>query len=753
MPQGSLFKTTSDPNSVKGVVERITYRNPENNYTVLKLDTPDGHELLTVVGYCLPFTVGANVIIHGDYTEHPKFGRQLQATGASEVEPDTEDAILKYLASGLIPGVGPGTAQKLVAVFGKETMQILYNDPDQLERVPGIGQNKVRKIKDAISERRHRIETERFFVEHNITGALLNRIFEEFGNNAITEVRKDPYQLAHSVKGIGFRTADGIALNMGFELDSPHRIRAGVFYAVEKAREDGHLYLTAPELSAKTRELLDLDSSVDLHDAVYELIDQKLLVMEEHEPFALFYLARLHEAECFVARFLAERASPYPSPLIEESIAEQALQHAGDALGISFSPEQQLAVKKACTFPLLCVTGGPGCGKTTVIRAIVATFLHAGKTIALAAPTGKAAQRMSEVCQHPASTIHRLLKYNPALQRFTFGANNPLRVEVDGVEVPHEVDLVIIDEASMIDISLAKQLFAAIPQHATLVLVGDQDQLPSVGPGRVFGDILSLAELPVIALSKLFRRAEESRITTTAHLINAGLPPEIPEPDGTSSSDAYFIDRRNPEDAARIVEKLISEQVPKKFGISAPEIQILTPTNRGPLGTLELNRRIQSSLNPRNNPNDVLHLSTGEFRVGDRVCQRVNNYKLGTYGVFNGDLGTVVEVDTDKQEIVVEVWDGRLVRYDKSLIKQLSLSYAMTIHRSQGSEMPCVIMCLHESHFTLLERQLLYTGLTRAKKLLLIVGSRRALQLACQRTTSSRRNSQLAARIRDLLPQ
>jgi exodeoxyribonuclease V alpha subunit len=489
--------------------------------------------------------------------------------------------------------------------------------------------------------------------------------------------------------------------------------------------------------------LLRLEPAYDLSAPIDELIAEEYLVRapcaEAEHPVYLKHLLRAEEA---VAEFIAARAAPRAAADIGGSVVKKALAQAAASLGISFSYEQEHAVQLATEYPLLVITGGPGCGKTTIIRALALLYQLAGKRLLLAAPTGRAAQRMGQVCALPASTIHRLLKYDPAKGNFLHGVNDPL-----------SADAVIIDEASMIDVQLARDLFSAIPRAATIILVGDKDQLPSVGPGRVFGDIISVSAVKTISLSRLFRRSEESAISTMAHLINSGTVPDIPEPDGVTRTDAYFIAKPDPEEAALTVEKLVADQIPRKFGISPAEICVLTPSNRGPLGTLALNQRLQARINPppENDTEQELALHEYVLRLGDRVCQRVNNYNIDIVGVFNGDVGQVFHVDRKARSLTVEMWDGRLVKYEESDLSQLSLAYAVTVHRSQGSEIPCVVLVLHESHYTLLERQLVYTAVTRAKKLLIVVGSRKALNLGVKKMNSRRRCTLLKERIQTIL--
>ncbi|RMG39346.1 MAG: ATP-dependent RecD-like DNA helicase [Candidatus Dadabacteria bacterium] len=716
---------------IRGVVRRVTFRNPENGYAVLKVDLPESNEQITVVGTCLNPNVGQNLLIRGDYTVHPRFGKQFQAESIQEVEPSSAEGISKYLASGLIKGVGEKTADKIVAHFGTDALQILKTQPERISEVPGIGRKKAAKIAASVKDNQDLQEVMRFLLEHNISSGLASRIYERYKNRTVEILSRDPYLLARDMRGVGFATADSIAMNLGLEHDSPERLKAGVYYALEKGADDGHCYLTLDTLLVRARTLLGLGEEYDLSGALEALIKEGSVIKDEER----IYLRHLYRAEIFVADFIGQRTAPYETPLVSERLIERALTQAQEELNISFSAEQREAALAASRYPFLVVTGGPGCGKTTVIRALSRIFQYAEKRLALTAPTGRAAQRMSQVTGLPASTIHRLLKYDPIKRGFLHGLNKPLAV-----------DAVIVDEASMIDILLARDLFSAIPREATLILVGDKDQLPSVGPGRVFADLIALKEIKTITLNRLFRRAKESTINTIAHMINSGLTPQIPEPDGVTRSDAYFIAKKDPQKACSLIESLVAEQIPKKFKIPSNEIVVLTPTNRGPLGTQVLNQRLQERLNPEGFMNNTAGVKVGHYtlRPGDRVCQRVNNYNIDSYGVFNGDNGIIYSVDPVGKKVVVELWDGRLITYDESNISQLSLAYAITVHRSQGSEIPCVVLALHDSHYTLLERQLIYTAVTRAKKLLIVVGSKRALMLASKRMGSKKRLTALS---------
>jgi exodeoxyribonuclease V alpha subunit len=731
-----MQQSLSEEQVVRGTIGRVTFHNPENGYSVLQLDLSGGGERVTVVGHLQRASIGTHIVARGVFRQHARYGRQLTATSITEVTPSSSEGIRKYLASGAVKGVGSKTAARLVARFGDKTIETILKEPEMVAALSGIGKHKAELLRTALAGQAEVQEIMRFLLEHNISQGLASKIYERYGNQAIEILSSDPYLLARDLRGVGFATADQIAKNMGLKPDAPQRLKAGLYYALEKAADDGHCYQPKAYLLQKTSVLLGIadQHELSLEEHLESLAKEGFLVIEEDQV----YLKHLYRAEEFVAQFVADRCEPREAPEIELKLIEKSLGRAQSQLGISFSAEQKQAVKDAALYRFMIITGGPGCGKTTLIRALSIMFRSAQKRLFLAAPTGRAAQRMAQVCDMSASTIHRLLRYDPATHHFLHGLNDPL-----------PTDAVIIDEASMIDIQLARDLFSAIPRGATLILVGDKDQLPSVGPGRVFGDLVALKDLRTVSLTKLFRRAEESTITSIAHLINSGIVPDIPELDGVTKSDAYFLARSEPEEAARAVENLVAEQIPKKFGFEPSEIAVLTPSNRGEVGAERLNKRLQNRLNPAGSVDSEQELTVNgvEFRVRDRVCQRVNNYQIDELGVFNGDIGQVFGVDRKSASLLVELWDGRVIRYNSGDTHQLSLAYAVTVHRAQGSEMPCVVLVLHDSQYTLLERQLIYTAITRAKKLLIIVGSKRALLLAIKKTDTKRRCSFLKERI------
>lgn len=731
-------RKNSDEQTISGVIARVTFHNSENGYSVIQVSIPERRENLTVVGIFINPVQGMNIHARGRSVTHQKFGEQFQATSITEIAPSTEAGIAKYLSSGLIKGIGDKTAKRLVKQFGEKTLDVIFQEPDKIAALSGIGKNKAQLIHQACVEQRSSQDAMRFLVEAGITPNLSQKIIDKYKTRTVEIISKDPYLLARQIRGIGFLTADKIALQLGIKPDSAQRLKAGIYYALERAADDGHCFLEQSELFKKSSILLGLAEEVDLSEHLQVLFNEDYLVAKENNV----YLKHIASAEKFVADFIASRIDPLEKSDIEQSELQNAMLSAERELGIEFSDEQREAVKLVADHQILIITGGPGCGKTTLIKALSHLFRQTKKRLVMAAPTGKAAQRMSQVCDFPSSTIHRLLKYDPRTARFTFGVNDPL-----------QVDAVIIDEASMIDIMLAKDLFSAIPRSAKLILVGDKDQLPSVGPGKVFSDLIACQQVKTIRLSRLFRRGEESNINEIAFMINSGTVPNIPAPDGVTKVDAYFIAKREAEEAAMTIERLISDQIPRKFSIPLSEITVLTPSNRGPLGTIELNKRLQAKLNPPGILGIDSELENGDniFRLGDRVCQRSNNYQIDPYGVYNGDTGQIYSIDRASRKLVVELWDGRLINYDASDIHQLSLAYAITVHRSQGTEIPCVVLALSDAHFTLLERQLIYTAVTRAKKLLIVVGSKRALDIACRKITTQKRCTFLKQRIEDLV--
>ena len=729
---------------IRGEVVRVRFNNPENNYYVFTLESSSLEDQIVVQGNAsdLQIKTGAEVVVHGSFQDHPKYGPQFKASRIILSAPTTNAEIERYLASGIVKGIGKKTAERIVKTFGKDSLEIIRNSPGAVAQVAGVGSHKAQLLSEAFDAHEDSQEAMQFLLGKGLTPNLATKIYKKYKGETIGIVSQDPYRLSRDLHGVGFQTADEIALNsLNLPADSPQRLKAGVFYALEKARDSGHSYLPGNILIQRASTVLGLDVRHDLTPHIHDLEAEGFVVIDEERV----YLKRLYTAEEFCAEFTARRCGSFQNSKLEESLIDKCIKSAESELEIEFSTEQKQAIHYATQYKLLIITGGPGCGKTTLIKGLTSVFSQAEKRILLAAPTGRAAQKMAAVCDMKAQTIHRMLRYDPFKRSFLYNRANPLEID------DKPVDVVILDESSMIDISLAKDLFSAIPSSATIILVGDKDQLPSVGPGRVFADLISLEDVKTVRLQKLFRRADESAINTIAHRINAGVPPEIPEPDGQTKTDAYFIPKRDKDETASLIEKLIADQIPRKFGIECSDISVLTPSNLGSLGTIALNKMIQNRINPIKSDKDRINLGDNEIRLGDKVCQRVNNYNIDPAGVFNGDVGIVTEVNRKEGSLVVELWDGRLINYNSANIHQLSLAYAITVHRSQGSEIPCVVLALNEAHYTLLERQLIYTAITRAKELLIVVGSKKALSIATQRSTAKKRLSFLRERILELL--
>jgi exodeoxyribonuclease V alpha subunit len=736
---------------LRATVTNITYRNSDSGFGVIKAKSdrsqlPSEHQgnIVTVIGvFPASLCAGTPFIARGIWQTHQKFGLQFKAFSFTEHEPTTIDEIAKYLGSGAIKGFGPKLAQRLVDEFGTETLQVLNETPSRLLDISGIGSKKLKEIIASWTEKKASKEVIMFFQSHGLSDSLAQRIFNTYRERSIEIVKENPYILARDMWGIGFQTADQIALCVGIEPDSSKRIIAGISFALKKAADDGNCYLPRDALLTACESLLKLPDYALLQNG----LDTAILAGDVIEEDANYYLPVLHNAEEQLAHIIAKRIKNInktnvhiSSELIDKASMQSVLVQNDKRQVITLSPEQKDALTLAATKNTLIITGGPGCGKTTVLRAIASMFRQAGLRLALAAPTGRASQRLSEVCDFSASTIHRLLKFDPIDRGFVHNQNFPL-----------PVDAVIIDESSMIDLQLANSLFKAIPHDTRVIVVGDADQLPSVGPGLFLSDLLALGDMPRVKLTTLFRRKGESDITFLAHQLNQGIIPTIPEPDGQTKSDAYFIAARESAQVKDLVERLVCDQIPKRFGLKGSDILVLTPMNQGEIGVNTLNEVLQARLIPENSGLPSIRTGYCTIRLGDRVIQRVNNYQICPGGVFNGDQGDVVGIDSSERLVVVKFWDGREVSYKGEAVGELSLAYALTIHRSQGSESPAVVLVLHQSHNIMLERQLVYTGITRAKQLLIIVGTKKALAIATKRSRSKLRYTTLSNKIESLL--
>ncbi|WP_246602031.1 SF1B family DNA helicase RecD2 [Chloracidobacterium validum] len=721
-----------------GAVERIAYANPESGYTVLRLRVAGERETLTVVGYFPALSPGVTLRLTGFWITHPTHGAQFKATSHEICQPATLAGIEKYLGSGLIKGVGPVTARRIVAHFKEATLDIIETDIQRLSEVPGIGEKRVNMIAQAWEAQRAVKEVMLFLQSHGVSTHYAAKIYKQYGARAIQTVIENPYQLARDIYGIGFKTADGIAANLGIAPDAETRLRAACAYVLQEAADQGHCFLPETKLLAQLQALLGLDDEHRLRATAAVLATEGELVARavaapDAPPETHYHLPYLFYAEQHLARLLRGLISRPPTDL--EAMAVRWLESYMTREQLALSPEQCQAVCAAATQRVLVITGGPGCGKTTTLRAIVKLFQALGLRVELATPTGRAAQRLSEVAGVEARTLHRLLAYDPSRGRFTHDSDYPL-----------DTDAVIVDEASMLDAPLAAALLRALPAQGRLLLVGDVDQLPSVGPGRVLGDVIASGVIPVCHLTQVFRQAEGSAIIQNAHRIRAGRFPNLIRPDGKTTTDCYFVDAETPEDIHQRLENIVARSLPKRFGYDPiRDIQVLTPMNRGEIGAVELNRRLQAVLNPPRPGEPEVERLGRIFRVGDKVVQRVNNYPRE---VFNGDIGRLVGLQLEDQTLTVD-YDGRWVTYDWADANELAHGFALSVHKSQGSEYPAVVIVLHPQAFPVLSRNLVYTALTRAKRTAVLLGTTRAIGLALRRIEAAQRHTWLTSALRE----
>lgn len=732
-----------------GSVDRVTYHNDENGYSVLRLNVAGMPDPVTVIGSFSAVTPGEQLRLTGWWSMHPKYGEQFKSTSYQVLRPATIAGIQKYLGSGLIKGVGPVTARRIVDHFGEGTLDIIEQDIDRLGEVNGIAAKRIELIKRAWAEQQAVKQVMLFLQSHGVSTHFAVKIFKQYGQESIEVVERNPYRLASEVYGIGFRTADQIARNLGLAADAPERLEAGLRYVLSEAADEGHCYLPREVLQERAVDILnlapgdlaagDLDAGPvreNLAAIVVRMIAANELRQELKGVDDAIYLPSFWQAEHSLARrLLLLLEQPLVFDRAWQSRIESWLDRYAGQRRLELSAEQHQSILEAASRRLLILTGGPGTGKTTTLRAMVELFLAMGKRVALGSPTGRAAQRMAEVTGQEAKTIHRLLEFDPSQMAFKRREENPL-----------DADVVIIDEASMIDLLLANSLLKAVAPHAQLVLVGDVDQLPSVGPGKVLQDLISAGVIPVARLTQVFRQAAESLIIQNAHRINRGDFPRLVTP-GTEKSDCYFIEIEDPAAIVDALVKSVVSSLPKSFGYDPlRDIQVLTPMNRGQVGANSLNNLLQEALNPSIPGHPELVRGSRSLRVGDKVIQRVNNYKLE---VFNGDMGTIEAMDLIDQLVAVRFGD-RLVTYDYADLMELAHGYCVTVHKSQGSEYPAVVLPLHTSHFKMLSRNLLYTALTRARKTVVMIGSTRAVGIAMRATEAESRYTGLIEGLRPL---
>jgi exodeoxyribonuclease V alpha subunit len=712
-----------DETTLEGTIERVVYADSETGYAVVRLRAKNEMRLATAVGNLASIGPGERVRMTGQWVSDNRYGTQFRVESYLAMVPSTLEGIERYLGSGMIKGIGPVFARRLVQEFGLETLNIIEKNPEKISDVEGIGPVRAEQIVRAWEEQRRIRDLMIFLQGYGVSTAYAIKIFKQYQDKAIPLVKENPYRLAMDIHGIGFQTADRIAQNMGIDPNSRIRAEAGILHALNELVDEGHCFYPREALIEKTQEMLAID--VDILNQALGALQQSQRVVIEERPDHPVYLKPLAMAEVGVAQVLLDLISRPASPIrirLDEAI--RRVEQGGD---IRLAEGQKEALKKALTCRVLVITGGPGTGKTTLIKSIVQIYEAAGVRVLLGAPTGRAAKRLSEATGREGKTIHRLLEYSPRHGRFQRNQNRPLQAGV-----------VIIDEASMIDIMLMVHFCVALPPEGILILVGDVDQLPSVGPGNVLRDIIGSGRIAVVRLTEIFRQAQRSLIVMNAHRVNQG---EYPYLQKSGQSDFYFIDREDPEKALETIKYLCRERIPKGFGFHpVSDIQVLSPMHRGLVGVFNLNRELQALLNPRG---ESLQRGGMIFRVGDKVMQISNNYDRE---VFNGDIGRIVSIDHSVREIMVRMEDRPIV-YPFSDLDELVLAYATSVHKSQGCEYPAVVLPILTQHYVMLQRNLLYTAITRAKQLVILVGTKKALSIAIKNDRIQRRNCLLRERL------
>lgn len=716
---------------LRGQLERVTYRNEENDYVVARMRVDGRSDLVTAVGRVVSPTPGEILDMTGEWTTHPKFGAQFKINSYTTAIPASVAGIAKYLGSGLIKGVGPAMAKKIVSKFGEKTIEVIENSAEKLLEIAGIGKQRVEMIEKAWTEQKEIRAVMLFLQSNNVSSGYASKIYKQYGNKSIEVVMENPYRLAYDISGIGFVIADQIAQKIGIDTNSPQRAKAGILYVLYKSTEEGHTYLPIDNLLGNTNELLKVDLNI-LERAVQSLKSEEKIILEdldtEDGSTKAVFLIGYHIAEEQIACLLKKiQNSPKRMPNINSGEALKFLQN---NLFISLAERQKEAVKASIENKALVVTGQPGTGKTTITKAILQIFSCFTDKILLAAPTGRAAKRLSEATRRNAKTIHRLLEFNAVKGRFQKNDHFQL-----------DCDLIIIDESSMIDTLLMYHLLKAIPQFATVIFVGDINQLPSVGAGNVLKDIIDSHALAVIELNEIFRQARRSKIILNAHRINEGKFPFL---DSSENSDFHFIEEEDTEKVSEQIIQMVKETLPKRLGCDPiNDIQVLTPMNKGIVGAHELNNALQQSLNPHS---FEITIETRKFRVADKVMQIKNDYNKD---VFNGDIGYISDINPEERAATVNI-DGREIHYDYTELDELVLAYAVSIHKSQGSEYPVVVIPIVTAHYIMLARNLIYTGITRGKKFVALVGSKKALFLAIKNNRAAKRFTRLKEKLLSL---
>ena len=728
-------ETVRSAERIEGTLVHVVFRNEENGFTVARLKMEDRPGQVTVAGVLVGVAEGESLRCFGSWTVHPRFGEQFQVERFEVLPPSTRKGLVRYLSGTAVKHIGPKIAERMVDHFGEDVLRVLDEEPKRLLEVPGIGKGRLKKIREAWAVEKGLREVMVFLQGHGLGPGHALRVYRRYGAETMRLVRENPYRLSEEIWGIGFKTADRIALSLGVDKDAPFRVRAALLHLLAQAVQEGHLCLPRRELLARAAAFLDTDL-FRVEAALDELRREGRIVLEatdappapeDPEPSVMVFLESLHEAEAGVCRFLL-RLQAHAKWSVPMDVP-RAVAWAEERAGIVLEERQREAVEAALREPVLVITGGPGVGKTTIVRCIAAILAAKKFRLALAAPTGRAAKRLAEATGLRASTIHRLLRFNPKSFTFDHDEDNPL---------PH--DVLIVDESSMIDVPLMESLVRALRPQARLVLVGDADQLPSVGPGALLHDLIACDRFPVVRLTRLFRQAEGGGIVRAAHRVNAGRMPEFGS--AGTEGEIFFVEEQDPKQVAEQVVRLVGERIPTRFRLDpVRDVQVLTPMHKGAAGTENLNRLLQAALNPEG---ESLVRGGRVLRVGDKVMQVQNNYELG---VFNGDIGYIRAIDRERETLSVEM-DDRHVIYGFEDLDDLMHAYSVSVHKSQGSEFPAVVMVLLTQHFILLRRKLLYTGITRAKRLLVVVGTERALRIAVRDDRADVRYSLLEARLR-----
>ncbi|MGB9498729.1 MAG: ATP-dependent RecD-like DNA helicase [Dissulfuribacterales bacterium] len=716
-----------------GQIERITYTNPENGYTIAQVKVRGERRVVTVVGNLIEPMPGEIMELQGRWKLHPKYGEQFEVEEYRTTVPSTVYGIKKYLGSGLIKGIGPVMADRIVRRFGRKTLDIIENNIKKLADIDGIGEKRILMIKTAWDDQKEIRTVMMFLQSHGVSTGYATKIFKKYGDQSIEVVTENPYQLATDIFGIGFKTADKIAAKLGFAKDSPLRIRAGILYVLNELSDDGHVYYPAPALIEKCTEILEVGSEV-VADALAHIASEKKIIIESTNEIFLIdsdddsavYLPRYHVCETGISYHL-RRLTTTPKT-IRQIDSNRVVTWVQDKLDFILAEKQAKAIQCAAKSKVMVITGGPGTGKTTIIQAVLKVFNKLHLNIFLAAPTGRAAKQMSDTTGHPASTIHRMLSYSFRGGGFQKNEKDPL-----------DCDLLIVDEASMIDTTLMHHLLKAIPPEATLILVGDVNQLPSVGAGNVLNDIIASNTVPVVRLNEIFRQAGESRIIVNAHRINNGYLPAVEAED--ADTDFYFINQEEPQRVLDIILELAANRIPEKFKFDpVNDIQVLSPMHKGTIGTANLNIELQKRLNP---VKEGINYGNTTFHVHDKVMQIRNNYDKN---VFNGDIGRVLHVNYETRELTID-FDDRRILYDFNELDEMVLAYAVSVHKSQGSEYPAVIVPVLTQHYMLLQRNLIYTAITRGRRLVVLVGTPKALAIAVKNNKTQKRYTRLRNRL------